>query len=308
MESNKKILITGVSGFIGKNLSIYLKSKGYKIIGIDVTRGGEQHCDTFYLGSFSDKNINKIALKGVETVFHLGAIVGVDRCQNNPVLVRQVNFSETISFFDMCAEVGVKKIIFSSSSEIYGNSKNLPYCEDMEVAPFSLYGQCKKDVEIYLKTLFEKTNVQVCIPRFFNVYGNGQRSDFVVTKFVNLIKENKNIEIYGTGLQTRSHTYIDDVVSALEKMITYNKNSYEIINIGSTFEYNMNDVAKIILELFPNSKSKIVHVDYGSNGIRNVFLEIDRRIPSIKKAEEKLSFRAKTDLAEGIQKIIETIK
>jgi UDP-glucose 4-epimerase len=306
MESNKKIVITGVSGFIGKNLSIYLKSKGYQIIGIDIVGKGE-NCDYFYLGSFNDKNIAEKALNGAEVVFHLGSIVGVDKCQNEPELVRQINFSETVSFFDTCVKIGVKKIVFSSSSEIYGNSKDLPYKEDAVVTPISLYAQCKRDVEAYLKTISETTDVKVCIPRFFNVYGPGQRADFVVTKFINLVKNNQNIEIYGTGLQTRSHTYIGDVVNALEKMISYNKNSYEIINIGSTFEYNMNEVAKTILDLFPNSKSKVEYVNYGSNGTRDIFLEIDRRVPLTTKAEKILSFKATTDLKEGIEKIIKSI-
>ncbi|HAE36256.1 TPA: hypothetical protein DCX66_03990 [Candidatus Nomurabacteria bacterium] len=306
MESNKKIVITGVSGFIGKNLSIYLKSKGYQIIGIDVVGEGE-NCDYFYLGTFNDKNIKEKALNGAEVVFHLGSIVGVDKCQNESALVKQVNFLETISFFDTCVEMGVKKIIFSSSSEIYGNSKDLPYKEDAIVTPISLYAQCKRDVEAHLKKISENTDVKVCIPRFFNVYGPGQRADFVVTKFINLVKNNQNIEIYGTGLQTRSHTYVGDVVNALEKMISYNKNSYEIMNIGSTFEYSMNEVAKTILDLFPNSKSKIEYVDYGSNGTRDVFLEIDRRVPLTTKAEKILNFKATTDLREGVEKIIKSI-
>ncbi len=302
-SSNKKIVITGVSGFIGKNLAKHLKLRGYEIIGIDIAGTGES-CSTFYLGSFNDESITSIALKEAHAVFHLGAIVGVDRCQDNPDLVRQVNFTQTVLFLDRCVELGIKKLIFSSSSEVYGNSKDLPYREDTAVSPISLYAKCKRDTEIHLEVLSKSRGMQVCIPRFFNVYGPGQRSDFVVTKFINLVKTNKNIEIYGNGLQTRSHTFIDDVVNALEKMITYNETPYEIFNVGSTFEYTMNDVAKIILEFFPDSKSEVLHVEYGSNGTRDISLEIDRRVPSIQKTENKFSFKAKIDLKEGIQKMI----
>jgi len=203
----------------------------------------------------------------------------------------------------------VKKIIFSSSSEIYSNSYKIPYSEKDEPEPFSLYGKCKKEIEIFLRHLSESNaDTQIMIPRFFNVYGPSQRKDFVVNNFIKRALTNGDIEIFGDGNQTRSFTYVDDVVRALRVMLDYNDSKYEIFNIGSRYECSIKELAQAVLSLTPESTSKIVFKDYGINGIRSKDLEILRRVPSTEKSKSMLGFEAVVSPEEGIKAIIKNAK
>jgi UDP-glucose 4-epimerase len=304
VNKNKKIIVTGASGFIGTHLIHALrKQEGFIVVGIDIERRNEE-CDEWYSCDFMSVPDLQNVLSGTDCVFHLAAIVGVDRCQEHPELVEEVNYKETLDFFAACQRAHVGKIIFSSSSEIYGNSKEIPFKEDAEVSPISLYAKDKRAVELHLQNFTEISGIPAHIVRFFNVYGPRQRKDFVVAKFIDKAQSGTDIEIYGSGIQKRCFTYVDDAIAGLMALLEYNDSAFEIFNIGSPFEYTVSDVAQLVKEIMPESLSKIIHRQYGIDDVRKEFLEIDRRVPDISKARNILKFEPRVDLPEGIHKII----
>jgi UDP-glucose 4-epimerase len=302
MENKKKIVITGGSGFIGTHLSKKLLETGeYDLTVIDMFPpkiNGVQ----FIEAEIGDLEKIKPYLSDSDVVIHLAAMIGVDNCRNNPEKVRKVNSEETKKLIDFCANNNVKRFIFSSSSEIYGNSTEIPYREDGIPQPISVYAQCKLEVEKYLKSNSGKMSVGIV--RFFNVYGPGQKDSFVMSIFLKAALNDEPINIFGTGNQTRCFTYVEDAVEGVIKLINYYKTLYEIVNIGNPNEVTIKEVAQLVLENVQQSKSIINYKNYDGSEVREASLEIDRRVPSTEKAKELLGFEAKTKLNDGISLIL----
>ena len=298
----KKVLITGGSGFIGTHISKKLLSRGgYALTIVDVVPPKVEGV-IFVNSVFSDFEKVATALTDTDIVIHLAAMVGVDNCRNNPELVRKINYSDTKKFIDFCIEKKIKRFIFSSSSEIYGNSHRIPYVEVDRPEPISLYAKLKLEIEDYLKT--KSTLMSIGIVRFFNVYGPMQRGDFVVSSFLKAAFDSQPIIIFGSGSQTRCFTYVTDAVEGLVRLMEYEGSKFEIVNIGNAKETSIKDLASLILDLVPGTKSEIAFQDYEQNGVRESFLEIDRRVPAVEKAKTLLNFEAKNDLQSGLEQII----
>ncbi len=304
IRAKSNILITGGSGFIGIHLIKYLQKHGHKDITVIDLISPKVKGIKFIKSDFNKLNIKAKALKNIDYVFHFAAIVGVDKSRLSPKSVIRINNVNTKKFIDLCVKMGVKRFIFSSSSEVYGNSKNIPFKENSKLHPISEYAKSKIEVEKYLKKYQNKFKNGVGIVRFFNVYGPGQRKDFVISKFIDNARSGKAIKILGDGNQTRCFTYVADAIEGLYRVFKYNKSRYEIFNIGSNQEHTVNELPKIILKNFPGSKSKIVHVGYG-NGQRGCDLEIIRRVPAVYKAFKLLGFTAKTTLKSGVKQFVE---
>lgn len=301
----QKVVVTGAGGFIGKNLCRYLAEQPeYDVIALDIVRPADAS-GNFFQGDFSTlADDYPDLLTDVDCVFHLAAIVGVDNCAQNPERVEEVNLQKTKGFIDYCAKQGVKRFVFSSSSEVYANLEEVPYREEADVTPFSLYGKCKLAIEHYLRERASSFPNGVGVARFFNIYGPGQRKEFVATKFIDLALHNLPIEVYGTGDQTRCFTYIQDAVRGFVAISRYHDSSFEIFNIGSQQEYSIKELAEVCLEVVPESKSKIVFKDYGKDGVREGALEIKRRVPATEKAKELLGFEATVTLREGLKSMM----
>jgi UDP-glucose 4-epimerase len=304
MKNKKQVVITGGSGFIGTHLTKKLLETGeYDIVIIDLVPpkiDGVQ----FVKAEIADLEKIKSYLSGADVVIHLAAMIGVDNCRNNPDKVRKVNSEDTKNLIDFCAKNNVGRFIFSSSSEIYGNSTEIPYKEDGIPQPISVYAQCKLEIENYLK--IKHGNMSIGIVRFFNVYGPGQKDCFVVSIFLKAALNNEPIDVFGTGKQTRCFTYVGDAVEGVAKLIEYNKTPYEIVNIGNPNEVSIKEVAQLALENVQQSNSVINYKTYGGLEVRDVSLEIDRRVPSVEKARDLLGFEAKTSLNDGISLILKT--
>jgi len=302
---NSRILVTGGFGFIGTNLIKNLQKHGYKnITVIDIVQPRVRNVN-FVKSDFDDKKTISDILVKTDYVFHLAAMVGVDRCRLDPAGVHRVNDVNTKNFIDLCVKNNVKRFVFSSSSEVYGNSIDLPYKEDAKLEPISEYAKSKIEVEKYLHKIQKESKMTVGIVRFFNVYGPEQRKDFVARIFVDNALNNKPLVILGNGNQTRCFTYVSDAVEGLFKVFKYNRTSYEIFNIGNPKEYSIKELAKIVLACLPSSKSNVIYEEYG-NDIRDSKLEINRRVPAVTKAETLLNFKAMTPLKNGIENIIQS--
>lgn len=297
---NKKIMITGAAGFIGKHLVRALRIRGFTGLTLVDPALKEQEGARTVMSSFGDLEKMQLILPGHDVLFHLGAVVGVHTTLSQEDVMRKVNNDETKAFFELAAQSKIQKIVFTSSSEIYGNSDYIPFSEESHPTPISDYGKYKVEIEQYLKALTNAYGVCATIVRLFNVYGIGQRSEFVINKFVDLAKKGDDLVVNWDGSQTRCFTYVDDVIGGLIAAMEYQETPYEIFNLGSQEETSVLDLAKKIINLTSSKDSDIV--------VQNLSkldrYDIPRRVPDISKASAKLGFVSKVTLAEGLKKIL----
>ena len=231
-------------------------------------------------------------------VYHYAAVVGVKRTLENPVAVlNDINGFKYL--LDLCKNTGVKRIFFSSSSEVYGEPFEHPQNEMTTPLNSRLpYAVVKNVGEAFLKSYKQEYDLDYTIFRFFNTYGPKQSSDFVMTRFIKAALDNKKISVYGDGSQTRTFCYRDDNVEACVKTMYEDLHLNDTVNIGSEFEISVLDLAKLIIKL-TGSKSEIVHLPALPEG------DMTRRKPDIAKMK-KLLGRPMTTLEEGIKKTIES--
>ena len=306
------ILITGGAGFIGSAFAERaMRDADNQVIIVDNLSTGHLErlpqmnsnnwrfikCDVNDFGDIS----SVIHSFHFDYIFHYAAVVGVQRTQENPVSVlRDIRGIENI--LNLSKNSSVKRIFFSSSSEVYGEPVDLPQNE--ETTPLNSrvpYAVVKNVGEAFLKSYKKEYNLNYTIFRFFNTYGPKQSKDFVMLRFISLALQNRDIYIYGDGSQTRTFCYIDDNIEA-----TYNNflsamsgknNTNEVINIGSDIETSVIELAQKIISI-SGSKSKIIHVPPLPEG------DMKRRLPDISKMKELLN-REPINLDEGIKKILE---
>lgn len=248
-------LVTGGAGFIGSHLVDELIKQGNRVIVIDnLLTGKKENLNPkadFYCLDICDFDKIKPLFLGVDYVFHLAAMPRVPLSVKDPVSTTKVNILGTINVFKSAAEANVKRIVFASSSSVYGNQKKFPSKENFTPSPLSPYALQKLAGEQFAKLFVELYKIPIVCLRYFNVYG--PRIDFdsdyslVLGKFLRLKKENKPLTIFGSGEQTRAFCYISDVVEANIKASESKKiKGGEIINIGQEKSYSVNYLSQLI--------------------------------------------------------------
>lgn len=303
----RKILITGGAGFIGSCLAEKLLEdhQNYLVILDDLSTGDINKLPTKYEDRWkfvkcdvnNYRDIAEVMLSHqFDYVFHYAAFVGVKQTQSNPIRVlRDLKGIEHI--LGLCKNSSVKRIIFASSSEVYGEPVNLPQNE--ETTPLNSripYAVVKNVGEAYLKSYKKEYDLDYTIFRFFNTYGPKQSTDFVMSKFIALAMKNKTIPIYGSGKQTRTFCFIDDNIEATTRAFYDDNYLNDVVNIGSDRETPIIDLAKMVIEL-TGSASKIEYRPPLPEG------DMNRRFPDISKMK-KLLHRDPVSLKEGISKIL----
>ena len=225
------ILITGGAGFIGSSISDKLTKKKYKVYIIDNLSTGNKinipknDKTIFFNVDVNDKKklISKLKNVNIDYIFHFAACVGVKRTIKNPMKVLD-DIEGFKNIFHICKIKKVKRIFFSSSSEVYGEGKGLPQNEEKTPLNSRLpYAVVKNIGESFCKTYHKEFKINYTIFRLFNTYGPKQSKDFVISGFIKKAINNDNITIYGDGLQSRTFCYIDDtadaIINCLEKII-----------------------------------------------------------------------------------------
>ncbi len=251
-------------------------------------------------GSFGDKKLIDKILPGHDCVFHLGAIVGVDKTLRSKNLLRQTNLIYTKHFIDRAVQERVSKFVFASSSEIYGNSTEIPFRENSRIMPISEYARYKAEIEQYLQALAKSRKLFSTVLRFFNVYGPGQREDFVINRFTAAAVEGSDLRVNWDGGQTRCFTFIDDAVEGLILALKYRGKRFDIFNIGNNEETSIVRLAKLIIESASSQRSDIVIV----NKSKIHRYDVQRRVPSLRKSKQFLGYTPKINLGEGIKRIL----
>ena len=295
-----KVFVTGGSGFIGIPLVRHLLEKGHKVKMLDLKEPAIKHKNLEFVNkSVMDELAEDI--KGCDLVLHLAAILGVINSDNKPLETMRINLEGSVNVFKSAIEADVKHMVYASSSEVYGEPRELPIREDSVTGPVSTYGVSKLAAEIYAKAHNHEFDADIKIVRFFNVYGQGQSDNFVVPIFLNNALANKPIQVFGNGNQTRCFTYVEDAVEGLLKVVEKGKTG-EAYNIGNNQPTTMLELAKLIKEI-TGSSSEIIKAGFGKD-TRLKEREIEYRVPDISKIEN-LGWKPTTMVREGIKKILE---
>ncbi|MDO8530219.1 MAG: NAD-dependent epimerase/dehydratase family protein [bacterium] len=250
-----KYLVTGGAGFIGSHLVDQLISNGDKVIVLDNLFSGKREninpAAHFYKADIRDAKKIKPFFAGVDGVFHLAAAASVPLSVKDTPLTSDINILGSVNVFTAAIESGVKKIVFASSSAVYGNQKSLPFKETMAPDPVSPYGWQKLSVESLGKLFSAMYRVPIISLRYFNIYGPriDSASDYslVIGKFIDCHAKKNPLPIFGSGKQTRDFCYVTDVVAANIKAMQGKKlKGGEVINIGGGQSYSVNQLSRLI--------------------------------------------------------------
>jgi len=303
-----RILITGGAGFVGSCLADKLaENPENMIVVVDNLRTGEiikvpnsRHntvhfikCDT---NDYADISAVFFAWK-FDFVFHYAALVGVLRTLQNPVAVLD-DIAGIENVLKLSKNTGVKRVYFSSSSEVYGEPVEFPQNEHTTPLNSRLpYAIVKNVGEAYLRSYQKEFGLEYTIFRFFNTFGPKQSRDFVISKFFRMATQNEPITIYGDGSQTRTFCYIDDNVEACTQAFYRNEYVNDVVNVGGTIEIPILQVAETIIRVV-GSKSEIRFLDPLEEG------DMTRRKPDTTKMM-KLMNRPLVTFEEGLQRIVQ---
>lgn len=303
----RKILVTGGAGFVGScMLDKLIADPDHFVVVLDdlstgnISRLPEVHQDRWKfikcnVNSYRDLSAVMMAFQ-FDYVFHYAAVVGVQRTLLNPVSVLQ-DINGFRYLLDLCKNTGVKRVFFSSSSEVYGEPFEHPQNEHTTPLNSRLpYAVVKNVGEAFLRSYKQEFDLDYTIFRFFNTYGPKQSQDFVMSKFINNALAGRDITIYGEGTQTRTFCYKDDNIDACYNAFTKNEHVNDTVNIGSDFETSIIGLAKKIIAI-TESKSKIVFLPPLKEG------DMTRRKPDNTKMRELLG-RPLLSIEEGIKKTI----
>jgi len=254
------ILVTGAAGFIGSHLCERLLADGRRVVGLDsfdsfydpkIKRANIAGCLTnsnFRLveGDIRDAEVVAAALKGCDLVVHLAARAGVRPSIEDPLLYQDVNVRGTNVILETMRKLGMKKLVFASSSSVYGNIKKVPFSEtDVVDNPISPYAATKKAGELICHAYHHLFGMDITCLRFFTVYGARQRPDLAIHKFAKLILAGKSIPVFGDGSMMRDHTYIDDIIAGVVAAIDH-CGGYKIYNLGESRPVLLSDLIAVI--------------------------------------------------------------
>jgi UDP-glucuronate decarboxylase len=302
-----KILVTGGAGFIGSCMvDKLIENSDNFVVSVDnlstgnIARLPKENkgnwkfikCDA---NQYRDISAVMMAYK-FDYVFHYAAVVGVKRTLENPVSVLQ-DIQGIKYLLDLCKNTGVKRVFFSSSSEVYGEPFEHPQNEMTTPLNSRLpYAVVKNVGEAFLRSYKQEFDLDYTIFRFFNTYGPKQSNDFVMSRFINAAVNGRPITIYGDGSQTRTFCYKDDNIEACVNAMYKNAHIDDTVNIGSDNEVTVLELANMIMSI-TNSKSDLVYLPPLKEG------DMSRRKPDITKMKQLLG-REMTTLEEGIKKTI----
>ncbi len=304
------VMVTGGAGFIGSNLVDNLIEKGNRVIVYD-------NFDEYYFGKennirrhLSNPNFVLVradilnndallkAMKGVDVVFHLAAQPGVRFSLENPAKTNSINTVGTINTLQAAKKAEVKKVIFASSSSVYGVPRYMPLDEEHPTEPISIYGVSKLAAEKYCKIYSESVGLPVVILRYHTVYGPRQRPDMAIHKWADLLLKNIPPVIFGDGNQTRDFTYVDDIVEGTILAAETDDIDGEIFNLGCGSRVSINDVVNALIDITGKDNLQPIHQPPKLGDVSDTQADIH-------KAKKLLGYNPKTGLKEGLRIFVE---
>lgn len=303
-----KILITGGAGFIGSNLVEALVMDGEDVRVLDNFSTGKRENIAHLLGQIEliegdirDLDLVRKACKGIEYILHQAALPSIARSIEDPATTNGVNTEGTLNLLLAAREMRVKRLIYASSSSIYGDSPVLPKKEEMSPNPLSPYAVSKLCGEYYCRVFNRVYGLEVVILRYFNVFGPRQDPSSpysaAIPRFINRMLDGSPPEIYGDGLQGRDFTYVDNIVQANLLAIRRDGASGQVFNIGCGKETNLLELVDILNRIIGSNLSP-THTEPRPGDVRHSMADIS-------KAKDVLGYMVRVDLKEGLKRTAE---
>ncbi|MGY8825171.1 MAG: SDR family oxidoreductase [Candidatus Latescibacterota bacterium] len=299
-------LVTGGAGFIGSHLVEELLRRGQKVRVLDNFSTGKREnlhglMDQIELieGDIRSYHIVREAVQGIDFVLHQGALPSVPRSINDPITTNEVNVGGTLNVLDASKDAGVKRVVYASSSSVYGPDPELPVREDMTPQPVSPYAVAKLTGEKYCHVFSRVYGLETVALRYFNIFGprqdpNTQYSAFI-PKFVVGIMDGQSLTIDGDGEQAKDFTYVSNVVEANLLALEAEGVSGEVFNVGCGQSTSVNEVVRHIRQI-ANAQGEI---SYGPSRTGDV----PRSLADISRAREKLGYSPQVLLREGLERV-----
>ncbi len=300
------LIVTGGAGFIGSHLTKYLIKKGHNVSVIDSLRRGsfenlreiKDQIDFQEIDILDYEKMKNIA-KNADGIFHQAALGSIPQSFKEPEEYHRVNAIGTENVLKLAKEFGFK-VVYASSSSVYGNQDKFPIKEDAEKKPLNPYGQSKLESEQFAKK-YADVRVKVIGLRYFNVFGIGQNPNYagVVPKFIERLVQHKPPIIYGHGNQLRNFTFVDDVVEA-NVLAFENKIEHAFMNIATGVMTSVKELASIMIKL--SGLSIEPNYEQAREG------DIEKSQADISLAKNLINWVPKTTLEEGLEKIFPKIE
>jgi len=301
-----KFLVTGGAGFIGSHIVEELLKREEKIRVLDNFSTGKRENIAPFLkeielieGDIRNPEVVKKAMKGVSYVLHQAALPSVFRSIKDPITTNEVNVLGTLNILMAAREAEVKKMVYASSSSVYGDTPQLPKREDAGVSPLSPYALSKLAGEEYSRLFTSLYGLEIVILRYFNVFGPRQDSTSqhaaVIPKFISFLLKGKRPTIYGDGEQSRDFTYVLNVVNA-NLLVTTSQTKERIFNIACGERITVNELVKNLNGIM-NTDIKPLHTNPRQGDVRHSQAVIS-------KAKEALGYKIEIDFEEGLRKTV----
>ncbi|MDJ0836231.1 MAG: GDP-mannose 4,6-dehydratase [Acidobacteriota bacterium] len=310
-----RIIVTGVAGFIGSHCAQALIRAGHRVHGID-------NLNDYYISSLKRYRLEQLKLAGdyafsqidicdqdamtevfrnfqPEAVLHLAAQAGVRYSLTHPFVYGDTNFTGTLNILECCRHFGKPRLVYASSSSVYGGNTKLPFSEDDRVdTPVSLYAATKKANELTAHTYTHLYDLQTIGMRFFTVYGPMGRPDMAMWLFTDAISHGRPIKVFNHGDMSRDFTYIDDIVSGVTASLTVDGlDRYEIFNLGNNGSERLMYLIEQIEQCLGREAEKIM-MPMQDGDVKDTYADISR-------ASAKLGFKPSTRLSEGVPRFVE---
>lgn len=312
-----RYLVTGGAGFIGSHLvDRLLLEDPARLVVVDnfddfyspqIKRGNiASHLNhpSYRLVEADIRDYNKLkqlfSEEVIETVIHLAAKAGVRPSVSDPRTYQEVNVGGTLNVLDLAQRNGIKKVVFGSSSSIYGPTATPPFREDAPLNPISPYAATKAAGELLAHTYSHLYDMQIVCLRFFTVFGPRQRPDLAIHKFARLIASHSPVPVYGDGSSERDFTYIDDIIQGIMASIAYDATPFEVINLGESRTITVNRLIEQ-LEAALGEKA-IIDRQPAQPG------DMPRTHADISKAQRLLGYKPTTAVEDGIKKFVDWMK